>query len=139
MKRAPRSTEWGALITLDEKWAFEKFNGKTQEEAQDLFKENAIYYQEALWHMNKIAFRYYIIPYINYLKTDDSKLDSDGASCFLSTIKFVATNNLEYFIGIEEVVTDAVTYISKRQHYYDAPIDIYGDFEQRAQEIPSLI
>jgi len=54
--------------SLDERAACDNFLGKTLEEAEALFAENALYYQEALMHMGPAAFRFYVEAAIRYIR-----------------------------------------------------------------------
>ena len=71
-----RSEEW----CLDTEWAYKHFLREDQEEAVQLFEENAIIYQEAVMFMPSRVFGYYLQAYITYLMSQAAKGDSDGAS-----------------------------------------------------------
>ena len=72
---------------LDVRSAKEHFFGKTVDEAEELFVENALYYQEDIMFMPSIPFQYYVHAYINYLLGEQSKGDTEAASCFLMVVK----------------------------------------------------
>ena len=84
----PTELDWqNPYGDLDIKKAKEHFFGKTLEEAEELFVENALYYQEDILFMPSIPFRYYVHAYMNYLLDKRSKGDTEAASCFLMVIK----------------------------------------------------
>lgn len=68
---------------LDYKSARKSFLGLSQEQAYKLFSYHALYYQEELNAMPLIPFEYYLRPLLDYLLSNDSKEDCDGASSFL--------------------------------------------------------
>lgn len=67
---------------LDERHSITMFLGKTQEEAETMFRQNFLFYQEDLTCMRAPAFRFYVIPAIKYLLSKEANGDSDAASTF---------------------------------------------------------
>lgn len=78
--------------SLDERKACEHFLGKTVEQAEALFRENPIYYQEDLMWMGPVAFRYYIRAATNYIRSGAATGDSAMVICLASLLEF----RLEY-------------------------------------------
>jgi hypothetical protein len=120
---------------LDLEYAFTHFNGKTIEESVPLFMENALYYQEDLMWMPHRVFDYYVHAYLAYLLSSASANDSDGASCFIGLIEF----KLQWrpadiqppWIEIRAVLE----HLAANQSFFDANVEIYGSFQQRADAI----
>ena len=84
----PSESDWANnKYGLDEKYAYDHFNGKSRDQAFKLFRENALYYQEDLTYMYGKVFDFYLQSYIDYLLSEDSREDSDAASCFIHLIK----------------------------------------------------
>jgi hypothetical protein len=52
---------------LDAKHARKNFYGKTLEEAELLFRQNALHYQEDLMSMGPAGFRFYVEAFTRYL------------------------------------------------------------------------
>src|SRR5262245_43062169 len=73
--------------SLDERSACERFLGKSLEEAEALFRENSLYYQEDLMFMGATAFRFYVQAVISYIQSDAATGDSDIISCFANTLE----------------------------------------------------
>jgi beta-phosphoglucomutase len=67
---------------LDERCTVRMFLGKTPEKAEAMFREHFLYHQEHLTYMRAPAFRFYVIPAIKYLLSEDANGDSDAASTF---------------------------------------------------------
>jgi hypothetical protein len=72
---------------LDAACARRHFLGKSREQAVALFVENALNYQEDIMFMPVTCFYFYAHAYIDYLMSDRSEGDSDGASCFFGIVE----------------------------------------------------
>jgi hypothetical protein len=87
--KLPTAAEINIHDSLDERSACEHFLGKSVAEAETLFRDNALYYQEDLMFMGPIAFRYYVPAFINYIRGEgSSRGDSDAINCFHGLVKF---------------------------------------------------
>ena len=67
--RTPTQAEINVYDSLDERAACDHFLGKTLDEAEALFAENALYYQEDLMWMGPKAFRFYVFAAIRCIET----------------------------------------------------------------------
>lgn len=123
---------------LDTRCAFEQFGGKSISEAVDLFVENALYYQEDLQWMPKIPFQYYIHAYKEYLLSPKAAEDSDAASCYLRLIKLKLETDPESVREIFDSLLPSIRHVVDNQGFYDADIEIYGDFKDLFKKIKAL-
>src|SRR5687768_7119908 len=116
--------------SLDEQWACKHFLGKTVEQAELLFRENALYYQEALGWMGPVAFRYYISAFIRYIQSEHSAGDADAVSCFASILeqRIEKTRDVSPVAG---ALADACRYVMKHYDRFDVDQSIYGDLRPR--------
>lgn len=82
--KIPTDSEWGVIEkdNLDAQSAFEHFAGISLQDAKNLFREHALYYQEDLLSMPPVAFNCYAPVFAGYLLSSDAKSDADGASSF---------------------------------------------------------
>lgn len=129
--KMPGKNSWGVIEknNLDAECAFRQFAGKTQEQAEELFRENALYYQEDLLAMPSIAFNYYAPVFAKYILSNTAKGDSDGASSFLHlVIELVEANRSLATEETEQSLIAAAQKVAMRQVFYDADRGIYGDF-----------
>ena len=126
-----RSEEW----SLDTGWAYKNFHGKTTEEAVQLFKENALIYQEDVMYMPSRVFGYYLKAYIKYLMSDAAKGDSDGASCFISLINFKAEYKRDDIVPLWLEIEPVLKRLAEKQDDFDAGWAAYGSFRSRVHEI----
>lgn len=127
----PSKSTWGDTSgDLDAAYAERMFFGKTRAEAQQLFVENAISRQEDLSSMPARCLHFYIHSYMDYLLSEQSRGDSDAASCFIS----LATWRCDEIRGGGDAlvfrVDHVLDHISKRQVWYEADVDIYGEFDE---------
>ena len=139
--KTPNKSEWGTIEknNLDAEWAYKQFAGKSLDEAEKMFRENALYYQEDLISMPSIAFNYYAPVFAKYILSDYAESDSDGASSFLHMILELLEENRS--LAAPETVKlllDAAKIVSNKQNYYDADIDIYGEFSELYNKIVQL-
>ena len=124
-----RSEPWD----LDIPYAYKHFAGKLFEEAVELFKENAIRYQEDVMFMPRACFPYYAKAYMAYLMSETSAEDSDGASCFFG-LADVRADDIKSDRNLVTDFTRCLDHLAERQGFYDADIDIYGSFSERAKQ-----
>ena len=130
-----RSEPW----CIDTPYAYEHFLGKTLDEAFDLFVQYSIYYEEDIMFMPVLCFRYYIHAYMNYLLSDKSKGDCDGASCFFGLIEVRKDDICTSEDKLRNRISEVLQHIGARQEWYDADLDIYGNFSMRSSKALSLI
>lgn len=133
----PSREDWGVIDRndLDAAYAFDTFFGRSLADARALFVENAVYFQEELGSLPPIPFRFYVRAFIDYVESDDAAGDSDAASSFL----FLFEEMLSRFRGHLDVDTEAAMLatarrIATRQEFFDASVEIYGDFGERLQQ-----
>ena len=125
-----RSEQWG----IDTPYAYKNFGGKSFEEAVDLFKDNALAYQEDVMFMPLACFPFYAKAYMAYLMSDASEGDSDGASCFFGLIE-IRAEEIILDGQFSSSVEDMLEHLAARQEWYDADKSIYGNFSERAQKV----
>jgi hypothetical protein len=80
----PSVADINVYDSLDEQVAVRHLAGKTLDEAEALFRDNALRYQEDLIFMGPVAFRFYVPAYVNYLRSAASSGDPDAVNCFVS-------------------------------------------------------
>ena len=139
--KIPSKFEWGAIEkdNLDAEWAFKQFAGKSLDDAEKMFRENAFYYQEDLISKPTIAFNCYAQVIAKYILSDYAKSDSDGASSFLHmVIESIQASRSRATPETEKVLLHAAKIVSIKQNFYDADIDIYGEFSELYNKIIQL-
>jgi hypothetical protein len=137
----PSETDWGAIDgrDLDAQWAFKTFLGKSFDEAEAMFQNNALHYQEDLQSMPAVPFNYYAPALVKYVTSERAKGDSDGASSFLHLVCWLLKSNRQVMKPeTERALVKAARYVAQRQEFYEAGIDIYGKFDDLHAEIEQL-
>jgi len=139
--RTPSKSSWGIIEknNLDAECAFKQFAGKSLEEAEEMFRSNALHYQEDLLSMPSIAFNYYAPVFAKYVLSNNAKGDSDGASSFLHlVIELIRANRSLATEKTEQTLMAAAKIVATRQAFYDADFDIYGDFSDLFDQVIQL-
>lgn len=123
---------------MDEGHAFHHFFGMTLEQAEQLFAENALYYAEDLMWMPGACLQYYLVAFCNYLLSNASIGDSDGASSFFTIVE----DQSAAIAGDHDLtarVDDVLSRLEAKQDWYDASVEIYGDFGELSRKCQKLI
>jgi hypothetical protein len=140
MQQIPSKADWhSGPWCLDTECAYHNFFGKTLAEATALFEESSLRYQEDLVWMPTRCLIFYIHAYIDYLISDKSQNDSDGASCFFS---FVEGRHEDIRTFPPETIERTKTVLQKlgaNQSWYEADPEIYGDFAKKAKQMIELL
>lgn len=140
MNPIPSESQWRSVPwCLDIPYAYEHFFGKSVAEAQTLFEQDALYYQEDLIFMPATCFGYYFAAYLNYLLSEQSKGDSDGASCFFGLIETRHADICQFAPESIERTKTVLHKLTHEQAWYDADPEIYGDFAQKAVHASDLL
>lgn len=135
----PSETDWRSEPwDLDMPYAYKHFAGKSFEEAVELFKENALRYQEDVMFMPRACFPYYARAYMAYLMSENSVEDADGASCFFG-LADVRADDIKTDRNLVTEFIVCLDHLAKRQSLYDADIDIYGNFPDRSERAKSKL
>ena len=78
---------------------------------------------------------YYLQAYSRYLLSDSSVRDSDGASCYITLISWLADDIRRTPAGLKDLIDRTLKKLSTGQKSFEADITIYGSFEERVEKI----
>jgi hypothetical protein len=132
----PALSDWQSEpLDLDGSCAFGNFFGKSLEEAVCLFEKCALQYQEDVTVMPSRVFSFYLLAYMQYLRSDKSRGDADGASCFIDVIKFRLRTRPADVHALWPEIASVLEHIAQHQEFYDAPDYIYESFPQCCSRI----
>ena len=124
---------------LDEKCALEHFLGKTQDEAKELFFEDAVYYECDFKWMGANAFTYYFPTIEPYLNSKDSENDADVLNALLGTIGSRLLDEPEAISRCRKAILTILRYCLKNYSKFEPDPRIYGDLrallETRIKEV----
>lgn len=127
----PTREEINIHDSLDERNACAHFLGKTLKQAEELFRENSIDYQEDLMWMGIGAFKYYVQAFISYIQSKESAGDSDAINCFAGLLEFRVEREQENLNPIAQQLANACRYIISHYDRFDVTTEIYGDLRAR--------
>ena len=120
--------------SLDERHTRQTFSGKTLEEAEELFRQNALFHGESLHWMGAAAFRYYVMAVISYLKSEHSKDDPDAINGFAFSLEWWAKKPREVS-PIAAELAEVCRYVVEHYEKFGATPEIYGDLRARYQKL----
>lgn len=119
----------------DERHAVKMFLGKTPEQAEAMFRQCFLSYQEDLTYMRAPAFRFYVLPAIKYLLSEDANGDSDAASTFCHVLESRLKDDAGALTPIAAIVLDAIDKILRDFDRFDCRPEIYGDVPSRYRAV----
>jgi hypothetical protein len=137
----PAESDWGDYnADLDQKWAHDRYIGRSNEEMQHYFRSNPIEAASDLQFMSEVPFRYYMLGYRDFVMSGNfAHLDaSDAASCFLGVVTEKLEKQPRYIAPIMPDLLPALEYVASNQAEFDADERIYGNFLKRLKRIQTL-
>jgi hypothetical protein len=129
----PTRSDINVHDSLDERVACEHFLGKNLEQAEALFRENSVYFQEDLMFMGPAAFRVYVIAAINYIQSKEGAGDSDMVNCIASILEFRLHDEGEELRPVASQLLGVCGYILSNYERFGLDSEIYGDLRPRFQ------
>ncbi len=127
MLTLPTVADINVYDSLDEQVAVRHFAGKTLDEAEALFRDNALRYQEDLMFMGPVAFRFYVPAYVDYLRSEASSGDPDAVNCFLGLVRFRWDFEPEELEPVRELLADACRAVLAQYGRFEVNETVYGD------------
>ena len=121
--------------SLEERSACEHFLGKSLEQAEELFRENSLYYQEDLMFMGAPAFRFYVQAAISYIHSDAAAGDSDIISCFASILEQRLEFEAQELVSVAPQLGSVCRYIIEHYDRFALTPEIYCDLRPRYQAL----
>ncbi|MHB1155299.1 MAG: hypothetical protein ACYC26_00525 [Phycisphaerales bacterium] len=127
----PSEKQINVFGSLDEQSAVEHFLGKNLQQAEELFRDNFICYQEDLMWMGPAAFCFYVDAAIAYLLSPNSTGDSSAVSSFCGVVEFQHRYYGQEISSARFRLKNAIMRILQDFERYDCDIQIYGDVAGR--------
>jgi hypothetical protein len=132
----PTAREINPVFTdLDGRCAERHFLGKTLQQAEALFREASIIYQEDLMFMGPIAFRFYVQAAISYIQSDAATEDSAIISCFAGVLEHRVEFEAEELVAIAPQLASICRYILEHYDSFCLNSEIDGDLRLRFQAL----
>jgi len=135
--RIPDESAWyGYEEDLDVRYLHGLFCGKSIEEVQRYFGEGrSIERMDELLFAPRPVFQYYVRAFAHFVMSEAAAGDSDSASPFLSLLEEREKKDPGSVRIIFPALKEALVFVAKNQAYFEAPIDIYGDFNERVKRL----
>jgi hypothetical protein len=115
----PSRQDINVYDSLDERCACEHFLGKSLDEAEALFRENWLYYQEDLLFMGIGAFRFYVQAAIRYIQSEAATGDSSEVSCFAMILESRLEHESAELVPIADRLASICGYILEQRERFD--------------------
>jgi hypothetical protein len=137
LDRIPDAAAWrGYDEDLDVIELHRMFFGKTNAEVQRYFGDaRSISRMDELLFAPRPVFQYYVHGFGMFLMSERAKGDSDSASPFLSLLEAREERDPGSVRNIYASLIRYIEFVASHQEYFEAPVEIYGDFKARAQAI----
>jgi hypothetical protein len=133
--KLPTAKEINPFNDLDGQLAERCFLGKSLAEAEALFRENSIYYQEDLMFMGIVAFRFYVPALISYIRSEAATSDSDIINCFAGLLESRLEYDANELTPIASDLAAACSYVIENYDGFDVMPEIYGDLRPRFENL----
>jgi hypothetical protein len=131
----PTAKEIDPFDSLDGRVACRNFLGKSLDEAEALFRDNSLYYQEGLMWMGPVAFRFYVQAAIHYIQSEAAVGDSAIAHCLAGTFEFRLEHESAELVPIAEELASVCGYVVEHYERFDLTPEIFGDVRSRYQTL----
>jgi hypothetical protein len=112
--------------------------GKSNEELQEYFGKRGTLRFDELLRLPRPVFQYYIFGFAQLVTSPTAKGDSDSASIFLALLETREEEDPGCVRQIYGDLSRTIAFIAANQEYFDASVDIYGSFSERAKKIESV-
>jgi len=137
--RLPTAEEINVFDTLDERHAVKVFLGKDLEQAEALFRENFLYYQEDLMFMGPKAFAFYAPAAIRYLRSAESSGDADAANTFCGLVEHRLDYEPDTIAPVAPLIRETILEMLGNFDRYGCEEMIYGDLAGRYRVLLSRL
>lgn len=131
----PTREEINVFDSLDERSACTRFYGKTLEQAESLFRDNFLSYQEDLIWMAAVAVRFYVPAAIRYLQSEEAKGDADAVFCFIGLLEVRLASESKELKMIAQELENVCRYILAHYSEFEISPGIYGDLRPRYEKV----
>lgn len=119
---------------LDERFAREMFLGRSLLEAEELFRQNALFYGGFLHWMGAAAFRFYVKAFVSYLKSEHAKDDPDAINGFAFNLETWSKKPRAVVPEAAEL-GEVCRYVVEHYEKFGAKPEIYGDLRPQYQAL----
>ncbi len=136
-RKIPDKAAWDDYKNdLDVQYFHKLAFGKSIDEIQRYFGgAHSIERMDELLFSPRPVFQYYIFAFAKYVMSEAAKGDADSASPFLFLLEEREKRDPGSVKEIYGSLSEVVDFVASHQAYFDADVDIYGNFQKRAEYI----
>ena len=137
----PNQNDWaGYENDIEGRWAYRLLFGKTIEEVRYEFRDtDSIERAMELLDAPRAVFQYYLFAFVSILQSPEESVgESDCASVFLHFLCNREKRDPGSVAQIYAELRETIEHVASNQAFFDAPVEIYGDFREHADEIKAL-
>lgn len=155
LDRVPTEEDWDnwdddkpydCVVAWNRPDARNHFFGVLFDDACLMFKQDFMIYMDDLGDMPRVCFHYYFFALCDFLMRHLNNHDcenhdkfeysiSDAASCFFYIIEHRIHYSKRSIIQIKDKIIPYIDKISQNQSCFDAKVEIYGSFLDRAEKL----
>ena len=139
-RQVPDEAAWaGHEADLDVQFAHKRYFGKTTDEVMYDFRDLVIERAMELRLAPRPVFQYYVFAFVDlFASPGESAEQADCASIFLHLLCDREKSDPGSVAELYFELRATVEHVAGNQAFYDADIDIYGDFRSHAAELAGL-
>jgi len=112
---------------LDGRVACEHFLGKNLDEAEALFRNNSLYYQDDLMWMGPVAFRFYLPAVSQFIRSTAAQDESDFIAHFASTLEHRLEHEPVELQPVAKLLVDLTSYVVENWSRFEVGAEAYRD------------
>ncbi len=121
----PNKKDWEeALKSLDGVYAFKHFNGKSLQQAEDMIDKVAELYCEDFKWMPEQPFKFYLLAYLKYLRSNKSEYNFYASISFLGLIEYIVDYRPHWVTDrwgfITEIFEKMIERAKRDEHFWDS-------------------
>ena len=120
---------------LDGRHAVQNFLGKSLAEAEALFRQNSLFYQEDLMFMGAPAFRFYAQAAISYIQSEAATGDADMIHCFAGILEHRLKSESGELASVGALLASACRYILEHYARFEVKRESHGDLRPHLQSL----
>ncbi|MBX3451499.1 MAG: hypothetical protein KF777_18165 [Planctomycetaceae bacterium] len=131
----PTRPEINPYDDLDGRVACEHFLGKSLEEAEALFRDNAIHYEEDLMWMGPAAFRYYLQAVVQFVRSESASASPEFIAHFAKTLEFRLEYEPRELQPVAEQLVVLCRYVTENWSRFEAGCEAYDNVHARYETL----
>lgn len=139
-REVPGEAEWaGHDEDLDVRFAYRLYFGQTTDEVMYDFREHVIERALELQLAPRPVFQYYVFAFVDLFASPGESIgQADCASVFLRLLCRREQDDPGSVAALYAELRATVDHVANNQAFFDANIDIYGDFREHAAELAAI-